>query len=400
MSTRPTGWLADPALTRIWQVLRERLEGRGLRAEGRVVLSGLSREERHAVSALVGRPVTRATLVLSLADVDATLAERSGIGGLQAVLEHVTGHALDDRAARRAQRAAGREAPFTLARELVGDAPWVEAWLDGVRRSGVLARTADPAAAVRRAVETLARLPTSIARTELAVAVGGGAHALDDGSTVAALVLRALAARLGEPPPVTTAERRGLWERFGVRVDLGVHDLPHPRPPRPGRLLGRGPDGARRGRGRPRAPHRLGSAAGRAADAGRRAGVREPARAGGRGGTARRSASLRCARAGSRRSSCWTSCTPWPARGCATTATSTGPASRSRTGSSRRSGWFRGGWGPTQYLAALHGPRVPLLGTPIEPVWDRELGAAMRHHGVAVHEEAVLDDLLAAVTTG
>ena len=56
--------------------------------------------------------------------------------------------------------------------------------------------------------------------------------------------------------------------------------------------------------------------------------------------------------------------------------------------------------GADQYLAALHGPRVPLLGTPIEPVWDRELGAAMRHHGVAVHEEAVLDDLLAAVTTG
>src|SRR5512133_3768000 len=131
VSSRPTSWLADPALTRIWQVLRERLEGRGLRAEGRVVLSGLSREERHAVSALVGRPVTTARLALSLADVDTTLAERSGIGGLQAVLEHVTGHALDDRAARRAQLAAGREAPFTLARGLVGDAPWVEAWLDG-----------------------------------------------------------------------------------------------------------------------------------------------------------------------------------------------------------------------------------------------------------------------------
>ena len=285
---RPTSWLADPALTRIWQVLRERLEGRGLRAEGRVVLSGLSREERHAVSALVGRPVTRATLVLSLADLDTTLAERSGIGGLQAVLELVTGHALVDRAARRAQRAAGREAPFTLARELVGDAPWGEAWLDGVRRSGVLARTADPAAAVRRAVETLARLPTSIARTELAVAVGGGAHALDDGSTVAALVLRALAARLGANPTGDDGRAPGPVGAVRGAGRPGVHDLPHPRPPRPGRLLGRGPDGARRGRGRPRAPHRLGSAAGRAAGAGRRAGVREPARAGGRGGTARR----------------------------------------------------------------------------------------------------------------
>src|SRR6185436_5449148 len=55
-------WLADPALARIWQVLRRRLEDRGLRAAGRVVLTGLSREERHAASALVGRPVTSARL--------------------------------------------------------------------------------------------------------------------------------------------------------------------------------------------------------------------------------------------------------------------------------------------------------------------------------------------------
>jgi hypothetical protein len=33
----------------------------------------------------------------------------------------------------------------------------------------------------------------------------------------------------------------------------------------------------------------------------------------------------------------------------------------------------------------------------VEPVWDAELGAAMRHHGVAVHEEAVLSDLLDAM---
>jgi uncharacterized protein (TIGR02679 family) len=399
VSTRPTSWLADPDLTRIWQVLRERLEGRGLRAEGRVVLSGLSREERHAVSALVGRPVTRATLVLSLADVDATLAERSGIGGLQAVLEHVTGHALDDRAARRAQRAAGREAPFTLARELVGDAPWVEAWLDGVRRSGVLARTADPAAAVRRAVATLARLPTSIARTELAVAVGGGAHALDDGSTVAALVLRALAAQLGASPPVTTAERRGLWERFGVRVDLVSTTC---------LTLGL------RGRGDSAVAVRMALAA----DAGdpvhltawdlRRVELRAPdvvlvcenprvleAVAERRGGcvaavcTSGQPAlvvlDVLQALAGARLR--YHGDFDWPGIAIANRLVAELGVVPWRMGADR-------------YLAALHGPRVPLLGTPVEPVWDRELGAAMRHHGVAVHEEAVLDDLLAAVATG
>ena len=49
------------------------------------------------------------------------------------------------------------------------------------------------------------------------------------------------------------------------------------------------------------------------------------------------------------------------------------------------------------YLTALGdgGPvRLALTGTPVDPVWDHEFGPAMRHHGVAVHEEAVLRDLL------
>jgi uncharacterized protein (TIGR02679 family) len=397
VSTPPTGWLADPDLARIWQVLRERLEGRGLRAEGRVVLSGLSREERHAAAALVGRPVTTPRLTLDLADLDATLVRRSGVGGLRAVVEQVTGSALDDRVARRAQRAAGREGPFTLARELVGDAPWVDAWLDGVRRSGVLTRTADPIAAVRRAAEALARLPTSIARTELAVAVGGGAHALDDGSTAAALVLRALAAQVGEPPPGTTADRRELWERFGVRVDLVSTTC---------LTLGLRAVGS--------------SCATRmalAADAGdpvhltawdlRRAVLSIPdvvlvcenprvleAVAERYGGgvpvvctsgqpvlvvldvlQALASAHLR-----------YHGDFDWP-----------GIAIANRLVT--EIGVVPWRLGADQYLAALHGPGVPLLGTPVEPVWDPELGAAMRHHGVAVHEEAVLEDLLAALAT-
>ena len=152
-------WLADPALARIWQVLRRRLEDRGLRAEGRVVLTGLSREERHAASALVGRPVTTSRLTVDLAVLDAALVDRCDGGGLRAVLEEITGAPLDDRPARRAQRAADREAPYVLARELVGDAAWVDGWLDGVRRSGVLARTTDPVAAVRHAARAGRRAP-------------------------------------------------------------------------------------------------------------------------------------------------------------------------------------------------------------------------------------------------
>src|SRR4051794_4975720 len=60
-------WMQDPALSRIWTVLRDRLEARGRCAEGRIVLSGLSRPERHAASALFGRPVTKDRLTIDLA---------------------------------------------------------------------------------------------------------------------------------------------------------------------------------------------------------------------------------------------------------------------------------------------------------------------------------------------
>jgi uncharacterized protein (TIGR02679 family) len=41
---------------------------------------------------------------------------------------------------------------------------------------------------------------------------------------------------------------------------------------------------------------------------------------------------------------------------------------------------------------------LPLEGPFVEPTWDGELGAVMRRANVAVHEEAVLDRLLAAVS--
>ncbi|MGH3568573.1 MAG: TIGR02679 family protein [Pseudonocardia sp.] len=405
MTDRPPAWLTDPALARVWAVLRERLEARGLRTAGRIVVTGLSREERHAVSALAGRPVMTSRLTLDLADLDAALAQRSGIGGLRAVVETITGAALRDRPGLRAERIADREAPYVVARELVETDPvlagasWRDEWLDGVRRAGVLARTADPTSAVRHAVAVLHRLlsaEASASRTELAAATAGGAHGLDDGSAVAVLVLRALAAQAGEPVPMSTAARRELWERFGVRVDaVSTTCL----------TLGlRGTD--------------QGSVTARlalAADAG------DPVHL-----------------------------TPWDVRRCVlavprtvlvcenprvleaaaeryggrlpVVCTSGQPALvvldvlRALADAERR---YHGDFdwpgvaianrliaevgvvpwrmGAGDYLAALGPVRLPLSGAPVDPVWDAELGAAMRHHGVAVHEEAVLEKLLTAL---
>lgn len=389
-------WFADPALTRIWTVLRTRFEARGLRPEGRVVLTGLTRDERHAASALIGRPVTTSRLVLDLAQLDASLEQRSGVGGLAAVIEVVSGSGLTDRPAARAQRAAAREAPIVLARDLLAGRPWLAHWLDGVRGSGVLTRTSDPELAVRHAAAVLAVLPGTdgrpVARTELAAARAGGSHALDDGTAAAALVLRALAAQSGDLPPTTTAARRGLWERFGVRVDMVSTTC---------LTLG-----LRAGEG--------GARLALAADGG------DPVHI-----------------------------TPWDLRRCTLSppprvlvcenprvleavaeryggavpvvCTSGQPALvvldvlRALAGSELRyhgdfdwpgvaianrlvveAGVVPWRMGAEHYEAALGPARLPLSGAPVDPAWDPELGAAMRRHGVAVHEEAVLEDLLAA----
>ena len=59
--------------------------------------------------------------------------------------------------------------------------------------------------------------PTQLA--ELAATITGDTKALNHGTALATLVLRALAFRLGTDRPKTTEERRDLWDRSGVIVD-------------------------------------------------------------------------------------------------------------------------------------------------------------------------------------
>ncbi|MGH3942546.1 MAG: TIGR02679 family protein [Pseudonocardiaceae bacterium] len=408
------GWLADPALSRIWAVLRDRLEARGLRAHGQVRLTELTRGERHAVSALIGRPVTTSTVAVNLAALDERLTARSPLGGLLPVVEAATGSPLQDRPAHRAHRAADRDAPFAAALVAVGGdpvlagRPWVPGWLDGVRRCGLLGRVRDPVTVMTVAVRVLSELLAAEvvpgrARKELAATAAGGAHELDDGSPIAQVVLRALAAQAGEPLPASAVARRGLWERFGVLADaVSTTCL----------TLGL------RSTGAAATAQRLILAA----DAGdplhltpwdlRHTDLRMPTE----------TSVLVCENPhvleavaqthGGRVPVVCTAGQPalvvldvlqrladdgavlryhgdfdWP-----------GISITNRLVAELGvQPWLMNA---EHYTAALGDgfPRVPLTGNPVDPVWDAELGAAMRHHGVAVHEEAVLHDLLTALT--
>jgi uncharacterized protein (TIGR02679 family) len=216
----------DPGLDRLWDALARRLQRNGLAVKGSVTLSGLTRGERFALAGLIGRPVDGDRARLDLAVLDARIRATGSAAGLVAATTVRRGP-LVDLPGRRADVAARRTAVWTSVREELAQhgmatEPWVEAWIESARP--VVARLPTPRAteAMGIAVRCLTRLPWSgerRGRTELAASVAGNSHALDDGTLISTLVLRAIAARLGSASPTSAADRRRLWHEAGVLGD-------------------------------------------------------------------------------------------------------------------------------------------------------------------------------------
>jgi hypothetical protein len=255
-------WLHRDRLARVWDALAAALERRGLAATGTLTLRDLTRDERHALSDVLGRPVTDDIARVPLAELDVRMRDRVG-SDLTAAVIWVTGRELVDRDARRRLAAERRDRPFEAAREWLlsrGPEPrerWVDTWLEGLRRDGVLTndesgavalitslrlldmqgmltdadrpgdspdgvgpRAAGPMGAGPRGAESgPARGPRVVSRTDLAAALTGSAHGLDDSTRLALIVLRAASARSGAHLPRSAADRRSLWESLGVVTD-------------------------------------------------------------------------------------------------------------------------------------------------------------------------------------
>lgn len=402
-------WLRDPALAPVWAAARDKLERNGVVPRATVTVTGLDRTSRHAVSGLLGHPVLTETLRVNLGALDTQLTRRSGVGGLAAVLDALGGP-VRNRAAERSSQAAVREAPYAALRSWLGThgdvaaLPWVEDWLVGVRRSGTLTRSPDPAATLIKALEITEWLVareqrTPVARTSLAATWTGDAHALDEGEVLAQLVIRALGVASGDSVPATTSGRRLAWERFGVAPDLVSSTC---------LVLGLRPTGdtgvARR--------LRLAAEAGDPVHLTGWDLARDPL------AFPADASVLVCenprvleALAQSPGAAMWTVCT----------AGMPGLVAMEVLQRLRRSGaWLtyhgdfdwpgiaianrllrEAGCRPwlmsaADYRAAARRDGLLLSGDPVTPLWDSGLGEAMAEVGVAVHEEAVVDILLAA----
>ncbi|MEU1535821.1 TIGR02679 family protein [Streptomyces fagopyri] len=223
-------WLTGPGLTRLWQGARKRLESNGVQATGSLRLTSMNAQERNNLSLLLGKPLTGAVVTVRLDVLDARLRASAAGLGLRQTLEEL-GPPLTDRRAARADVAARREQVWSsLASSLdaspLADQEWLRQWYNLLRRAGV-PRGVTPEAAMwtlQQAVQVLTALlgperGSTLGRGELAAMVTGSAHGLDDGTWLARLVQRGVALAHSTEFPDDAAGRRALWRLASVTPD-------------------------------------------------------------------------------------------------------------------------------------------------------------------------------------
>ncbi|WP_232425398.1 TIGR02679 family protein [Pseudofrankia inefficax] len=253
MSPSPTplpaatrAYLEAPVLAPVWAAARARLERNELKPTGTLRMD-LDEAAAAQLSGLLGVAVPAgAGRAIRLADLDVALRASKAGRGLVSVLESLSGETLRDRKAD--QRISDeqwarvwRALDETLHDEGLGTAPWVGIWVADLRRTGILTRAGADIA--RRAVTDAAHALGQLGRTSapglctapdepfpgeastqlqigaLATATTGDSHGLDDARLTSAAVLRAVAIACGLPAPASSADRRALWRMVGVATD-------------------------------------------------------------------------------------------------------------------------------------------------------------------------------------
>ncbi|MDW7745203.1 TIGR02679 family protein [Halomonas sp.] len=210
--------LGGPELAR----LRQRLARKLLRdGGGRLILSRVSDSERAAIERLVGRaPRQGRSLSIELEALSQTLARAGVAQDLRSALEVLDGPLVDARAEREETRQRWHELldAYRCESERLG----VSAWLEDLRGAGQLKRLAGASEGqgrllLEQSLAVLERLPAQgMTLSTLAADCLGDAHALDAGRPVAALVRRALARHWQGGVARVNPDERSVWAHAGV----------------------------------------------------------------------------------------------------------------------------------------------------------------------------------------
>lgn len=220
--------LREPAWTRLLAKARRSLERTGGSLDASIGLTEPAEGERRLVIGITGqyRPETVRRLAVGLADLDAALRDRHGLG-LRETLEAI-GPPLRDRPAERERDELAREtAVAAAAASPLAAEPWYANWLAALRADGSITRLVrrDDQLMLGQAVRILEYLHdrdpgNPVPLPVLAERFTGDTKALLAGGPLAGLVLRALAMRSGlETVPRDRAGQRALWESTGAIAD-------------------------------------------------------------------------------------------------------------------------------------------------------------------------------------
>ncbi|MGW1927171.1 TIGR02679 family protein [Streptomyces massasporeus] len=210
-----------PELHPLWRTVHGRLSSG--RPVTRVRLGPLDDSQREALADLLGLdrlPDPRPTV--ALARLEEAVGELSG----HTVREVVTALVgpLGDRAGER-RRQDGERAElwhWLAGHDTVRAQPALADWAASCRAAGLTGGSAEHTRTLLEdALEVLAALPGRAEPLPVFAArvLNGHTHALDDGTPLSTLVLRALATLYDTTPAQSAAERRALWTRAGVADD-------------------------------------------------------------------------------------------------------------------------------------------------------------------------------------
>ncbi|HEX6522407.1 MAG TPA: TIGR02679 family protein [Streptosporangiaceae bacterium] len=216
-----------PEYRRLLRAARASLERTGGGLTGSVSVSRPDEAERKAIIGITGqyRPAGTARLTVRLAELDAAAREATGRGLPELLAE--LGGPLRDRPAELAKHVAARETTVRSLEKssLFSGFEWFREWAGAVARDGTLTKLVNSGEQGRigqavRVLEFLAgRDGVPVLLPELAAAVTGDTKALNSGTVLSTLVLRALSARAGGARFDTAQARRELWDVSDVVVD-------------------------------------------------------------------------------------------------------------------------------------------------------------------------------------
>ncbi|MFD4461592.1 TIGR02679 family protein [Nocardia sp. NPDC058480] len=210
----------SPDLMPLWRALHHRL-GSG-RAVASVKVPGMTSQQRTALADLFGMAVLpEESHTVNCRQLDAVLVELTGLTGRE-VAEQIVGP-IEDRSAARAARASDRQAlwAWLRAHPVVAAQPVLAGWVAASERAGLIEQSVERTRELlEKAVRVLRAIPAQGQPLPIfADETVGDPHALDEGTRLQGVVIRALSVIHDCPLPADAGELRRLWVSAGVADD-------------------------------------------------------------------------------------------------------------------------------------------------------------------------------------